>query len=164
MNDKHILDLLEHAPLANLSQVDRERIEVHSKECETCQRAFEAAKLSAMMLKEHSLDTFAAPPFFETRVLATLRERAAGKDVWAFGRMWRAAGALVSSMAATVALLAVLSLALPVAQTSTSSTVISANSYSAEDMMLNSVDVSDDQSSDAQVLRTLYETEEEAAK
>lgn len=163
MKDKHIVDLLERAPIANLSEIDRGLIEVHSKECEACRRAFEAATLAAILLKEHATDAFAPPPFFETRILAILRERAAGKEVWAFARMWRAAGALVSSMVATVALLAVLSFALPT-QTNSNSNVISANSYSAEDIMLNSTDAPDDQTSDAQVLSTLYNPDEEAAK
>ncbi|HEY6122800.1 MAG TPA: hypothetical protein VIV66_22790 [Pyrinomonadaceae bacterium] len=162
MKDKHIVDLLESAPLASLSEIDRGLIEAHSKECEDCRRAFQAAALSAILLQEHAAENFAPPPFFETRVLATLRERRAGKELWAFGRMWRSAGALVSSMAATVALLAVLSFALPSTQTSSNLNVISANSYSAEDMVL--IDSSDDQSSDAQVLSTLYDPDQEAAK
>ncbi len=162
MKDKHILELLENTPLASLSEIDRGLIEAHSKQCENCRRAFEAAALSAILLQEHAAESFAPPPFFETRVLAIMRERNAGKELWAFGRLWRSAGALVSSMAATVALLAVLSFALPASQTTSNSNVISANSYPAEDMML--IDAPDDQSSDAQVLSTLYDPNQEAAK
>jgi len=165
MKDKHIIDLLEETPLAGLSEIDRSMIEKHSTECARCRQAFEAASLSAILLKEHATRSFAPPPFFETRVLAMVRERQTGYDAWAFGRMWRAAGALVSSMAATVALLAVLSFTLPGSgQTSNSNVISTTNSYSAENVMLNETDASDDQISDAQVLTTLYDSDEEVAK
>ena|SRR5437773_412570 len=164
MKDKHIIDLLEATPLSGLSEIDWSMIEKHSNECAQCRQAFEAASLSAILLKEHAKQSLAPPPFFETRVLAMVRERQTGNDAWAFGRMWRAAGALVSSMAATVALLAVLSFALPGGQNSNSNVISTANSYSAENVMLNETDASDDQISDAQVLTTLYDSDEEVAK
>ena len=165
MKDKHVIDILEKAPLAGLSEQDRAAVEAHAKECAECRKASDAAFLSSMLLKEHAARTVSPPPFFETRVLAMRRERQATSDSWAFGRMWRAAGALVSSMAATVALLAVLTFGLPADKTNTSSNVVStANGYSAEEMMLTDSDASDEQVSDAQVFTTLYETEEEVAK
>ncbi|HZE72408.1 MAG TPA: hypothetical protein VE135_23095 [Pyrinomonadaceae bacterium] len=165
MKEKHTIDILEKAPFAELSESDRAAIETHSKECAQCRQAFEAAYLSAILLKEHAAETFAPSPFFETRVLARLRERQTADEGWAFGRMWRAAGALVSSMAATVALLAVLSFAAPGGETSSNSTVVStANGYSAEAVMLNETEPADEQASDGQVLTTLYAADEEVAK
>ncbi|PWT81125.1 MAG: hypothetical protein C5B44_04295 [Acidobacteria bacterium] len=165
MRDKHIIDILETAPLAGLTEQDRATVEAHAKECADCRKAAEAAFLSSVLLKEHAFQTVSPPPFFETRVLAIVRERQATNDSWAFGGMWRAAGALVSSMAATVALLAVLTFGLPGDKTNTNSDVVSAaNGYSAEEMMMTGLDQSDEQVSDAQVFTTLYDTEEEVAK
>ena len=165
MKDKHIIDILEKAPLAGLAEQDRAVVEAHAKECAECRNATDAALLSSMLLKERAAQTISPPLFFQTRVLAMLRERQAMTDSWAFSRMWRAAGALVSSMAATVALLAVLSFGLPTDATSANANAVSAaNRYSAEEMMLTGSDASDEQVSDAQVFTTLYDTEEEVAK
>jgi len=165
MKDKHIIDVLEKAPLSTLSEQDRAAIASHASECAECRRAVDAAYVASSLLHEHAAQTTTPPPFFETRVLAMFRERQTTNDLWAFGRIWRAAGALVSSMAATVALLAVLSFGLPSDARITSSNVVStANSYSAEDMMLTGTDQSDEQVSDSQVFTTLYENEAEVTK
>ena len=66
MKEKHTIDILEKAPFAELSESDRAAIETHSKECTQCRQAFEAAYLSAILLKEHAAETFAPSPFFET--------------------------------------------------------------------------------------------------
>ena len=99
-------------------------------------------------------ETFEPPPFFHTRVLAALREQR-HNDVTAFARLWRAAGALVSSMAAAVVLFAVLSFAVldqgvPVEPSATTA-------YSAEAVILNDLE---EEQTDGQVLSTLYEADE----
>ncbi|HWS54985.1 MAG TPA: hypothetical protein VN228_12690, partial [Pyrinomonadaceae bacterium] len=65
------------------------------------------------LLRERPASTVEPSPFFQTRVLAALRERRAEEETPALSRLWRAAGALVSSMAAAVALLAVFTVAAP---------------------------------------------------
>lgn len=165
MKEKHIIELLEKGPLAVLTEAEQSEIAAHTDECEPCRKAFTAASLASTLLHEHAAQAFVPPPFFEARVVALWRERQKGNDAWAFGRLWRASGALVSSMAATVALLAVLSFALPTDQAINNANVVSAaNGYSAEEIMLNVADPADDQASDAQVLKTLYATDEEVAK
>lgn len=160
MKDKHIINLLESAPLGELSESDLSEVRTHAGECAGCHQAFEAAQIAALLLKERAAETFEPSPFFHTRVLAALRERQTANEQWAWSRMWRAAGALASSMAATVAALAVLTFVIPgqVSTVTTETTALSA--YSAEEVILNHGEA-DDQFSDGQVLTTLYGAEED---
>ena len=88
-------------------------VRAHAAGCDGCRRAYEAASAAGALLRERAAETFEPSPFFQTRVLAALRERRAEEAVPAFQRLWKSAGALVSSMAATVALLAVFSFVAP---------------------------------------------------
>ena len=164
MRDKHIISLIENTSLASLSENDLTVIRAHTKECSNCFRAFEAAQVSLLLLKEHAAVAAASDlgpsPFFHTRVLATLRERQAVNDSWAFGRLWRAAGALASSMVATVAALAFLTFIIPDAQVATiSQSGPNANSYSAEEVILDQAQSEED--SEGQLLTTIYGGDEE---
>lgn len=159
MKDKHIINLLESGPLAELSESDLSEIRAHADECAGCHQAFEAAQIAALLLKERAAETFEPSPFFHTRVMATLRERQAANEQWAWSRMWRAAGALASSMAATVAALAVLTFVIP-GQVTTVTPETALSAYSAEEVILSHGE-SDDQFSDGQVLTTLYGADED---
>lgn len=159
MKDKHIINILESAPLAEISESDLIDVRAHAGECAGCWQAFEAAQIAALLLKERAAETFEPSPFFHTRVLASLRERQATNEQWAWSRMWRSAGALASSMVATVAALAVLTFVIP-GQVTTVTPETTLSAYSAEEVILNH-DESDDQVSDGQVLTTLYEAEED---
>ena len=165
MRDEHIISLIESTSLANLSENELALIRVHAKECATCLQAFEAAQVALLLLKEHaavqSASDLGPSPFFHTRVLAALRERQAVNDTWAFPRLWRAAGALASSMVATVAALAFLTFVIPDTQVATISQAgPNANSYSAEEVILDQAQ--SDEVSDSQLLTTIYDGDEEA--
>jgi len=159
MKDKHIINLLESAPLAELSENDLSEVRAHAGECAGCHQAFEAAQIASLLLKERAAETFEPSPFFQTRVMAMLRERQTANDQWAWSRMWRAGGALASSMAATVAALAVLTFVIP-SQTTVTPESSALSSYSAEEVILNRGE-SDDQVSDGQILSTLYDADED---
>ena len=160
MRDEHIISLIENTSLASLSEDDLTVIRAHAKECSNCFRAFEAAQVSLLLLKEHAAVQFEPSPFFHTRVLATLQERQAVNDSWAFGRLWRAGGALASSMVATVATLAFLTFVIPDAQVATISQASSnANSYSAEEVILDQAQ--SEEVSEGQLLTTIYDGDEE---
>jgi hypothetical protein len=159
MKDKHIINLLESAPLAELSNSDLSEIRAHANECAGCHQAFEATQIAVLLLKERASETFEPSPFFHTRVMGTLRERQT-TNVWAWSRMWRAAGALASSMAVTVAALAVLTFVIPGQNNAVTSETTALSAYSAEEVILNHGEY-DDQVSDGQVLTTLYEAEED---
>lgn len=167
MREEHIIELIESAPLASLSEPDLTAIRAHTNQCSGCFSAFEAAQVSAFMLKERAAAEFEPSPFFHTRVMATLRERRAANESWAnpwaISRLWRAAGVLASSMVATVAALTVLTFVIPGSQVTTGTQVSSlTNTYSAEEVMLDQTAQLDEQVSDGQLLTTLYGAEEEA--
>ncbi len=84
MKDEHIISLLENASFAELSEKDLGTIRIHVGDCEGCLSAFEAAQLTRLLLQERVAVEIEPPPFFHTRVLATLRERQAAKDSWGF--------------------------------------------------------------------------------
>lgn len=161
MKDDHITHILDNAPLAALAETELRAIRAHVPNCRGCARAFEAAQLSAMLLNERAdeaaQETLKANPFFETRVLAAWREQQATAGLWSFGRLWNATNALVASMAATTAALAVLTFVVPAndAATEQSGIVFPA---SAEAVMLEqeSVDLTNEQ-----VLNAIYGEENE---
>ncbi len=166
MSKNHIISIIESAPLASLSESDLNAIRGHTADCVDCRRAFEAAQISALLLKEGAAEVFEPSPFFHTRVMATLRERQA-EDSWALGRVWRAAGALASSMVATVAALAVLTFVIPGNQVASNPQDVSSppTSYSAEEVLIYPSETAvnqgaGEQVSDGQILGTLYGEEE----
>ncbi len=163
MRDEHIIGIIENAPLSGLSEGELAKVREHAGRCAECRRAFEAAQVSTLLLRERAAETFEPSPFFQTRVLAALRERQAAGEVSAFRRLWNATGALVSSMAATVAALAILTLFAPDSPTTTTGTPEMAstyNSYTAEEVLFDQTDASAEQMSYGQVLSTLYESGE----
>lgn len=159
MRDEHIINLIENTSLANLGEADQARIRVHTAACSACLSAFQAAQVTRLMLQERAAAEFEPPPFFHTRVLATLRERQAANESWAFGRMWRAAGALASSMMAAVALLAVFTFVVPDNQVATQQVSSLGNSYSAEEVILDQTPQLEEES-EGQTLTTIYGEEE----
>jgi hypothetical protein len=165
MKDKHIISLIDNSSFGSISESDLETIRVHVTECDSCERAFAAARLAFLMLQERTTETVEPSPFFQTRVLAHLRERQAA-NTWGWSRIWRATGALASSMVATVAALAVLTFVIP--ESPSSGDVLEAasarNAYSAEEVILNPGDLLDEQASDGFVLTTLYDAAEDTVK
>jgi len=159
MRDEHIVSLIENTSLASLSENDLTMIRAHTKDCSNCFRAFEAAQVSLRLLKERAAVQAASDsgpsPFFHTRVLATLRERQAVNDSWAFGRLWRAAGALASLLVVTVATLAFLTFVIPDTQLA----IVSQTGPSAEEVILDQAQ--SEEVSEGQVLTTIYGGDEE---
>lgn len=154
MSEQHITDILESTRFASLSESDHSRIRAHTASCDDCARAYRVASVSASLLENRMAEIFEPSPFFHTRVLAAVREKQ--NEGPAFARLWRAAGALVSSMAAAVVLFAVLSFGvfdqppLPIDATATTA-------YSAEALILDDIE---EEQTDGQVLSTLYEADE----
>ena len=157
MKNEHIISLIEDNSIGSLNEANLQVIQVHIRECEDCLHAFQAARVSYSLLKERVAAEFEPTPFFHTRVLATLRERQAANESWSFARLWKATGVLASSMIATLATLAVLTVALPEQQVS------SQNVYSAEEVILNQVSQAEEES-DVQLLTTIYGADEEPSR
>ena len=123
------------------------------------QQLFAVRRVEAQVIRERAAAVIEPSPFFQTRVLAALREQQAN-NVPVLGRLWKSAGALVSSMALTTATLAVLSFVVPGTTTSPETTATLIPS-SAEAVVFNQ-DQSYDQMTDDQVLSTIYVDPEEA--
>ena len=158
MKEKHITELLDSASIAALSESELIEVRAHAKECTSCRDAYEAASLSALVLKSRAQTTIEPSPFFQTRVLAALREPQAVENEPAMLRLWKSARALVSSMAVTTAALAVLSFVLPAQVTAVVDQATSV--YSAEAVILDQ-DFEEPMTYE-QVLSTIYDDEEEA--
>ncbi|HEX8145769.1 MAG TPA: hypothetical protein VF591_01095 [Pyrinomonadaceae bacterium] len=162
MRDEHIRKLLDEAPPASLGEAELSAVRAHVETCDDCRRAFDAARLSSQMLKARAAETFEPPPFFQTRVLAALRERrAAEEERWTLGRLWKSAGLLVSSMAATVAALAVFTLVAPREQANPQEPA-SGGTYTAEAVIFD--EAGEEPLTYDQVLTSLYGAEDEAAR
>jgi predicted anti-sigma-YlaC factor YlaD len=162
MRDKHIGKLLDEAPLSSLGGAEMAAVRAHAETCDDCRRAFDAARLSSQMLKARAAEAFEPPPFFQTRVLAALRERrAAEEERWTLGRLWKSAGLLVSSLAATVAALAVFTFVAPQEQAGPQE-LAAGGTYTAESVIFD--EAGDEQMTYDQVLTSLYGAEDEAAR
>ena len=157
MKDKHIIEVLDNVSIAALSESELSQIQVHARDCATCREAYEAARLSAMVLQSRAQATIEPSPFFQTRVMSAWREQQAVESVPAFWRLWKSTRALVSSMAVTTAALAALSFVLPAAQTPSDQTL---SAYSAESVLMGQS--SDDQMTYEQVMSTIYEDDDDA--
>jgi hypothetical protein len=163
MKHQHIISLIENTSFGSISESDLETIKAHVAECDSCENAFAAARLASVMLRERTAETFEPSPFFQTRVMAHLRERQAA-NTWDWSRIWRATGALASSMVATVVALAILTFVVPDSSTTAELVEASArNAYSVEEVILNPGD-SLDEVSDGHILTTLYDAAEDTLK
>jgi len=162
VKDKHIIDILENAPLADLTESESTLIRAHVEDCATCHRAYQAAQLSALLIKERTAEAIDPSPFFHTRVMAAWREQQAVERAPALGRLWKSAGAFVSSLAVTTAALAAFSFLAPSSGTTTlQDATVALNPYSAEAVVLDQ-NQSEDQMTYEQVLSTIYANDNEA--
>lgn len=163
MKENHIADILDNTPLADLSDSELQTIQAHAATCIDCERAYTAASISALLIKERTGEaaqhTLNANPFFETRVLAAWREQQASVGAWNLRRLWNATGAIVASMAATTAALAVLTFVAP-ADNATNQQIAAVVPYSAETVVLDQ-DQDDNQWTNDQVINAIYADDDE---
>jgi anti-sigma-K factor RskA len=160
MRDEHIKKMLDEAPLASLGASELAAVRAHAEACADCRRAFDAAQAASLMMKARASESFEPSPFFQTRVLAALRERRAAEEGWTLARLWKSAGLLVSSMAATVAALAVFTFVAP--EQTPAQEVAGVGAYSAETVIFD--DDAGDEMTYEQVLSSLYGSDEDGAR
>jgi len=158
MKDECIIEILDNASLTSFSEEQLVVIRTHTESCVGCADAYRAVVIASAVVKERVQTAIEPSPFFQTRVLAALREQQAAENVPVLSRLWRSAGALVSSMAVTTAALAALSFMLPSPVAPASEQT--ATAYSAESVLLDQA--SEEQMSYEQVLSTIYADENEA--
>lgn len=166
MEDRHVIHILESAPLASLAEGELAEVRAHAEVCANCRRAFEAARASSLLVRARAAAFVEPSPFFQTRVLAALREQRAGEEVWSLARLWKSAGALVASMAAAVALLAGLTFVAPGAQPAADEDQLASTSafYPTDDSIFAGDDSATSKLSDGQVLTTIYDEPDDEAK
>ena len=157
MKDKHIIEVLDNSSILSLSESELSEVQAHVRDCVSCRDAYEAARLSTIILQNRAEATIEPSPFFQTRVMAAWREQQAAETVPAMWRLWSSAKALVSTMAVTTAALAVLSFMMPAPATPAIDQTASA--LSAESVIMGA---SDEQMTYDQVLSTIYEDDDEA--
>lgn len=155
MNDKHITEVLDSVALAALSPSELDEIRAHARDCEPCNSAFAAAQLSALVIKERAQAVIEPSPFFQTRVMAALREQQATESVPALLRLWKSARGLVSSMALTTAALAALSFMVSTPATTTTDQTVA---LTAESVILGQ---DADDLTYEQVMNTIYADDDE---
>jgi|GEM_PF-7110532 len=96
---KHILDLLDEKPFAELTAEELRKIEQHCKTCLSCKQAFRAAHISFELLQAKRTEQLVSQallpsPFFHTRVIAALNQEKA-KVSQIFTLWWRASAPLI---------------------------------------------------------------------
>ena len=158
MKDKHIIEVLDNSSILSLSESELNEVQAHVRDCVSCRDAYEAARLSTIILQNRAQATIEPSPFFQTRVMAAWREQQAVESMPALWRLWSSAKALVSAMAVTTAALAVLSFMMPAPATPAVDQTVSA--LSAESVIMGQA--SDEQMSYEQVISTIYEDDDEA--
>jgi anti-sigma-K factor RskA len=158
MKDKHILEVIDSAALASLTPVELDEVKAHARDCASCGTAFEAAQLSALVIRQRAQVKIEPSPFFHTKVLAAWREQQAAESVPAFVRLWKSASAVVSTMALATVALAVMTFVYPDPATAVTEQQV-ASADAAEAVLF---DQGDDQLTYEQVLSTIYDEGDEA--
>jgi len=162
MKDEHIISIIEHSPFDALTESDLATVRAHAGHCDDCLRAYRAAQISSLLVKERAVAAFEPSPFFQTRVLAALREQQASTGAaaaFSFRRLWKATGALVSGMAATVAALAVFTFFAPSLESTQQDTTSAFGAYSAEELILARGDLPEADLTYDGLLTTIYGTD-----
>jgi len=162
MADTHIIKMLDETPFGGLRDSDIARCESHIAACEQCKAAYEAARLASSLIQARTSETVNAGPFFKARVLAAIRERRLAPEEPVLLRMWRAAGAMVSTMVLLLAVLTGITIFTqnPDSQWQTAIAAASENLYSPEYVVLERGDRDDDELANDQVLGTMYDLED----
>lgn len=114
MKHEHILGILDEKAFGDLDEAETSFIKAHAAGCASCFQAFEAARISAVLLKTHSAEVFEPSPFFQTRVMANLREKQVKINPFAaLGRLWKASASLVVMLTTMVVALVALTIFAP---------------------------------------------------
>lgn len=161
MPDTHIIRALEEKPFDSLSGDDIASVESHIAICDECKSAYDAARVAASLIQARTAETVDVGPFFKTRVMAAIRESRLSPEEPPLVRMWRAAGALVSTMAVLLVILTGMTIfsASPDLQIELTTMAASQNLYSPEYVVLERGDLGDDELANDQVVSTIYDLE-----
>jgi len=152
----HIINLLEERPLATLSAAELDIIKAHAAECCTCLQAYEAAKASLRLLQERK-SVIEPPPFFQTRVMAAIREQNLAAQPLGLLNLWQAVRPLVASLGAFVALLLALTFLTDSSQRQAEPSELAFMNDDSSEWSVAVQDYPDDEMSYSQALKVLYD-------
>ena len=161
MKENHIVNLLEERPLGNLSVAELEMVKTHTAACSECLRAYEAAQASLRLLQERASVVVEPPPFFQTKVMAAIREQRLAPKRLGFLNVWQTARPIVASMGAFVAMLLALTLFNTFEPPTEPSDLASVNDSVPEWVVVDSDDVGDEMTY-SEALTVLYDPTMEA--
>lgn len=162
MRENHIVNLLEEYPLGSLSVAELDIVKAHTAVCSKCLRAYEASQASLLLLQERASVIVEPPPFFQTKVLAAIREQNLAPRRLGFLSIWQTARPLVASMGAIIMMLLALSFFADSPQLSTEPPdLASMNDDSAEWVVVDRDDHADEMTY-SQALTVLYDPALEA--
>lgn len=137
MKERHILENLDRTRFAELDTDELKTIQAHCAGCANCRQAFDAARVSSVLLNAR-VETAAPLPsaFFHAKVLNAIREKQnLRKPIAAFRRWWQASYPLVCSMLFIVLTFAVLTFIAPKSNTDQAASTY--NLYSTDSVILN---------------------------
>lgn len=156
MRNEHILDILDEKAFGELTEVERRSMEIHTAQCRNCLQAYKAAQISSILLKTNAEQIFEPSPFFQTRVMANLREKQVSINPFlAFGKMWRASRSLLAMMTTIVAVLIVLTIFTSKFNKVSSASASTYDSYSPDVVILNER-VSSKEPTNEQIFQIIY--------
>lgn len=164
MKSKHIKEILDRKTYAGLDEQDKEIVSVHIADCLSCQQAFEASRLSSILLQVNS--TVAAPEpsaFFQAKVMNAWRERQMPRrPIAAFRRWWQASAMPVFLMLVTMAVLISLTFLAPQSNADDSVEISGYNLYSTDAVILHQKPPRD--LTNEQVFQVIYSTRSESKR
>jgi len=161
MKENHIVNLLESRSLGSLSVAELEMIHAHTAACSECLLAYQAAQASLRLLQERASVIVEPPPFFQTKVMAAIREQKLAPKRFGFLNVWQTARPVVASMGVFVAMLLALTFFNSFEPPTEPSDLASVNDSAPEWVILDSDDAGDEMTY-SQALTVLYDPTMEA--
>ena len=161
MKQNHIVNLLESRSLGSLSVAELEIVKAHTAGCSECLLAYQAAQASLRLLEERASVIVEPPPFFQTKVMAAIREQKLAPKRLGFLNVWQTARPVVASMGAFVAMLLALTFFNSSEPPTAPSDLALGNESAPEWVIVDSDDVGDEMTY-TQALTVLYDPTMEA--
>jgi len=161
MKENHIVNLLESRSLGSLSVAELDMVKAHTAACPQCLLAYQAAQASLLLLQERASVVVEPPPFFQTKVIAAIREQKLAPKRLGFLNVWQTARPVVASMGAFVAILLALTFFNGFEPPPGPPDLASGNDSAPEWVIVDSDDVGDEMTY-SQALTVLYDPTMEA--
>jgi hypothetical protein len=162
VRENHIIKLLEEKPLGSLTASELDIVKAHTAGCSNCLRAYEAARASLLMLQERTSAIVEPSPFFQTKVMAAIREQNLAPKRLEFLKMWQLARPLVSSIGALIVMLLALTFFTDSSQPQTEPSNLASINDDSPEWVIVDRDEADDEVTFSQALTIIYDPELDA--